>query len=116
MSRYLLQKCHIRDGEFVSSKDTPQEFDWKQLHERFAPSGRREELMKLRLLRHHAYVGLTNGRHGTLNFVLVNPDMSGRIDWILSKDSSFEGRLIEVFRVEELDLDFSLVEEAGRCA
>jgi hypothetical protein len=112
-SRYLLQKCKIRDGVFVTAKDLPEELDWEELCKKFASTGKREELIKLRVLKHGSYIGLINTRRGISNFIMALPDLSGRIDWILVKDPSFKDRVLEVYRVVQMDLDFVSVSEGS---
>jgi hypothetical protein len=118
VARFVLQPCHLRDNRFAPTKGSePVVLDWKSLREKLAPSGERAALMNLRGARIGCFVGLIkdpknlDGRTPR-NFMLMNLDRSARLDWLLKKDPSFETRLLEVYRVEDVRWD-SVVEEFG---
>ena len=118
MAKFVLQPCHLRDFKFAPIKGTePTTFDWEELRQKLAPSNERSALHNLRALRIGSYVGLLkdlktpNGRPG--NFVLFNLDRSARLDWLLKQQPTFEERLLEVYRVDEVLWDSKVEEFKG---
>lgn len=108
MARFVLQLCRLRSQTLVPRRDeNPLDLDWDGLVARLAPAKTQQAMMTLRRLQVGAFVGLS--RHPSTdqvgNFLLINPDRSGRLGWLLAQDRSFSNRLIEVFRVQEAEWD-----------
>lgn len=120
MARFVLQPCKLREEWLVPVKDVaPLVLSWRELCKKLAPSGDVKALSALRLLQTNSYVGLTRTRSSDptpRNFVLTNPDRSGYLKRVMDKDASFSSRLIEVYRVEEVEWDAKLVEFEGVAA
>ena len=114
MAKFTLTKCKLREDKFVKEAAFDSfSTDWDQLVERLAPSKTKEALMNLRQLQPGAFVGLArdkNNPENIRNFVLLNTDRSAKLDWVLKKDPSFEDRLIEVYKVEHVQLDATVLE------
>ena len=115
MARYVLQPCKVREDQLVPQKDTePVTFDWPQLCAKFASfKGQgRVALLNLGHLRVSGFLGLIrSAKEGQVtNFILLNQDRTGSIDWLMKKDPTFESRLIEVYRVEVAERDAKLLE------
>jgi hypothetical protein len=111
VGKIVLQKCKIRaETLVVDRKQLLETMEWAAFQEKFAPDLGRESLLKLQNVRLGAFVGLSQVRDNVVNFILINPDLSGDISWILKKDPSFEGRIVEVYRVELVEWDGVIAE------
>ena len=112
MSKFVLRRCHVRDGILAPTKDQEAlTVDWPKLTEMLAPSKTREALMTLKSLRVGAFVGLTKKKQGSIsNFMLLNQDRSATLEWVLKRDPEFEAKLLEAYRVDEIVWDSSIVE------
>jgi hypothetical protein len=110
----VLQPCHLREGKFAPIKGSePVEFDWAALVRALAPSQELAALKTLRAIRPGAYVGTTKDlvtKDKIRNFLLLNQDRSAKLTWILKKDPQFEARLLEVFRVDVVQWESTIVE------
>jgi len=105
MSRFVLQPCKIREDRVVPTKDDPIILNAKKLVAKFVPSGNRIECLKLRQARIGSYVGRAKGsRTGKeVLFIIWNEDRSNKIRWILKRDEAFPDRLLEIYRLNEVD-------------
>jgi len=105
MSRFVLQPCKVRQDRVVPLKEPPLELDGPQLVRRLAPSGSQKELLQLRTARPGSFVGRCRGsRTGRpVLFTVWNPDRSNRIGWLLKRDAAFPGRILEIYRLAEVD-------------
>jgi len=114
MARFLLQPCHLRGTHLAPLKGTePVALDWKSLRAKLAPTSDSSSLASLRALRIGAFVGLAKDRYNpavSRNFMVLNNDRSARLDWVLSKDPTFADRLLEVYRVDDVQWDSSVSE------
>lgn len=114
MSRFVLQPCHLRDEKFAPIKGRgPVVFGWRELVSALAPSKEPRAKLTLRSMQPGAYVGTVKdgSEPGMIrNFVLVNQDRSSRVGWVTRKDPSFETRLVEVYRVDEVQWEAAVQE------
>lgn len=113
MARFVLQPCKLREERLVPVKgEPPITVDWRGLCEQLAPSRSPEALRTLQLVQVNSYVGTTKNPRGgkPANFVLTNQDRSGDLARIMSKDATFAGRLLTVFRVEDVQWDARVTE------
>lgn len=114
MARFVLQPCKLRDERLVPVKgEPPITLNWRELCERLAPSREQKALQVLQLVQVNSYVGTTKNPHGTgkpANFVLMNPDRSGNLAKIMSKDATFAHRLLSVYRVDDVEWDARVTE------
>ncbi len=113
MARYVLQPCKLREDQLVPQKGVGTvEYDWNKLQETFAPSKSRTALLNISNLRVGQYVGLVRRADASevTNFTLMNQDRTGRVDWLLKKDPSFEKRLVSVYKVEVAERDARIEE------
>jgi len=114
LSRFVLQPCHLREGKFAPVKGSePVVFDWASLVKALAPSQELAALRTLRSMQPGAYVGTTKdpvNKGKIRNFLLLNQDRSARLNWILKKDPSFETRLVDVFRVDDVKWESTMTE------
>jgi len=109
MARFVLQPCAIREARFVPKrKEEPIEFDWPALRARLAPSSSGPAQANLCRLEPLMFVGLIRTRHGPANFIYQDGGRRGFAGVLLRKDPTFLDRIVEVFRVVE-------VEYGGRC-
>lgn len=114
MSRYVLQKCRIRDNRIVPQRDCETEvLDWAQLKQRVGCADINTSKM-LYGLRRGDYVG-TRTRAGKSNVFAV-AKTSGHIDWLLKQLPDFPDTVLELYRVEEVVLDTSIREFERRTA
>lgn len=84
---------------------TPKVVDWTELLAAFGSNRDVRTKMTLRQLRPGAFLGIAKNSSQSAeshNFVLFNPDRSAKFDWVLKKDPTFEQRLVEVYRVEDV--------------
>ena len=107
-SIFTLLPCKIREDQLVPVKGAePVVMTWTELLSQVAPGGH-AEAQKLKALQVQSYIGLSKKTKepssvpGT--WVLLNPDRSGNIGWILKKDPTFEKRLVVAYRVEKTSL------------
>jgi len=90
--------------------------DAKQLVAKFSPQRIRNQMLSLRHARLGSFIGLCKGsRSGqTVPFIIWNPDRSNKIRWLLKRDAAFPDRLLEIYRLEEIDWGSSFTEpESG---
>jgi hypothetical protein len=59
-----------------------------------------------------AFVGLIRSKETKeiVNFLLVNPNRTGRIDWLLKRDASVADRLVDIYQVEAVIWDANVEE------
>ena len=108
MARFVVQPCRLLLHTFVPARGAePITLDWPKLRELLAPSRDRQALVNLRSLKVGAFAGLLKTQQpGKLtNFVFMNNDRSGRAEWLIRKDPSFEPRLHSVYRMEMVTWD-----------
>lgn len=111
MASFKIQPCKLRAGWLVPTKDPPLVLNWRELCARLAPSRDLRALQTLQLVQLGSYVGLVIGPNGArTNFVLTNTDRSGNLGVVLTRDPSFESRLVEVYRVEAVKWDARVTE------
>jgi hypothetical protein len=114
MARFVLQPCHLREGKLAPLKGTqPLVLDWSGLVEKLAPSREARARMTLKSMQPGAYVGTVQDQNNpkiARNFVFANQDRSAHVDWILKKDPTFETRLLDVYRVDEVRWDAAVTE------
>jgi hypothetical protein len=108
MARFLLLPCKIRADKVVPLRNVlPEEFAWEELVKRFVPSKRVEGLQTLSRLERNAFVGII--RHPKTGepscFLLLNPDRSGQIGWLLKQDATVLDRIASIYRVELAEYD-----------
>jgi hypothetical protein len=113
-----LKRSKLRDQWLVPTKEPAIDLSWSELCAKLAPSNDPRALRSLQLLQMGAYVGLVS-RPPKMpgppsNFVLLNQDRSGSLNAVLSKDPTFGDRLLEVYRVEEVQWDGRVVEIGSR--
>ena len=115
VSRFVLKPARLLLTRFVTSRTgDEQSLDLKGLMERFAPTREPGDRINLMHLRRGEFMGLVrSGKNPNriVTFLLVNPDQSGNVDFVLKNDPSFENRLVEVYRVEEAVYDARITEE-----
>jgi hypothetical protein len=116
-TRFVFQPARFRDEKVVPTDDPPLIIeDIKALVAKFAPE-RKQQLVQLRGFRPSAIVGWARGsRTGTaVPFLLWNIDRTNRFGWLLKKDPLFPERVIECYRVEEMDWGSTVIEvESGK--
>ena len=112
MARFLLQPCKVREDRVVPTAEPPLELDGRQLIEKLAPAKIPEELRRLRAARLGSFVGRCKGsRTGRdVLFTVWNPDRSNRIGWLLKTDAAFPERVLEIYKLVELDWGSRFVE------
>jgi hypothetical protein len=110
VARIVLQPCRILWKTFVPAEGPKQEFDLPALVKKLAPENDPGALGKLRAIQIGSFIGLSQTGKGMLNFVLLNHDRSGSFEWIDKKDPTFEDRVREVYRVEEVTWDGKITE------
>lgn len=111
MASFTMQRCRLRENKLVPMKEPPAEFSWEELLKRVAPSKSTKAKIQLRKMQTGAFVGVTKTPQGeTSNFLLLNTNRTGKIDWLLRQDPTFAARLVEVFRVESVKWDDKLEE------
>ena len=114
MARFVLQPCKLREERLVPVKgEPPITLTWRELCEQLAPSRSLEALRALQFVQVNSFVGTTKHPRGgqlPVNFVLTNQDRSGNISRVMSKDATFAGRLLSVFRVEDVQWDARVTE------
>jgi len=112
MSRFVLQPCRIREDRVVPTKDEPVVLDAKELITKFAPNRVPKEKLAVRMARLGSFLGLCKGsRSGrTVPFIIWNPDRSNKIRWLLKQDEAFPDRLLEIYRLQEVDWGSSVEE------
>jgi hypothetical protein len=89
----------------VKKDEDPLVLDTPKLLQKFAPHGTRGEVLQLRAARLGSFLGLCKGsRTGrTVPFIIWNQDRSNKIKWVLKRDAAFPDRLLEIYRLEEID-------------
>ena len=106
LAKFVLHPCHLREDRFAPIKGAVAvTMNWAELVTTLAPSQELDAKMTLRSVSPGSYVGITKDRTDSKkirNFVILNPDRSAKLDWLLKKDPSFENRLLQVFRVDEV--------------
>lgn len=116
-ARFVFQPVRFRDEKVVPTSDPPLVIEnIADLVKKFAPE-RKQQLVQLRGFRPSAIVGWARGsRTGTaVPFLLWNIDRTNRFGWLLKKDPLFPERVIECYRVEEIDWGSSVTEmESGK--
>jgi hypothetical protein len=109
LATFLIQPCHLRGAVFAPTKgQDPITVTWDELVERVAPSADRTALLNLRGVQPGSFVGTARSKQDNSsirNFLLLNPDRSARLDWVLKQDPAFADRLISVYRVDEAQWD-----------
>lgn len=117
MPSFTLLPCRHRGGKFVARRESePVELELQALVEKFGinPSLPRD-MQKICMLQPNAYVGTTRTSKGGRNsFVLRNHDRSSNFAWVHKQDPTFEGRIVEVYRVDRAEWDSSLTEVEDR--
>lgn len=112
MSRFVLQPCKLRGDRIVPEKAEPLVLKSKaELIERFQAKSQMH-LAQLRQLRVTAFVGTVVGSRSQKPspFIIWNHDRSNRVRWLFNQDPQFGSRVLEVFRVEEVDWGASIQE------
>ena len=110
---FTLQPCKVWQDRFVPTKgEGPVDFDWPSLCSKLAPKQSVRGLRTLTLLRKGAFVGLVQSRLGPANFLFAPNGQSNSFKYLLRKDPRFGDRVIEVYRVVNVDWGASL-EELG---
>lgn len=96
----------------METRAGPLEFSWDDLVRRLAPSKSTRAKQQLRSVRTGAFIGVTENAQTKekCNFVLLNTNRTGKIDWLLKQDPTFPRRLVEVFRVDAVSWDDKLQE------
>jgi hypothetical protein len=119
VASFRLQPCKLREQWLVPSKEPAFVLSWPELCAKLAPSKDERALRALQLIQIGSYVGLVSRPPKMVagppsNFVLLNHDRSGNLGAVLSKDPTLGPRLVEVYRVEEVQWDARVVEIGSR--
>lgn len=112
MPEFRLQRCKVRDDRIVPTKEAAQTLTWPELKALLAPTGDKDEIRALGMLRLNGFVGrIQHSRTGApVIFYLQNQDNSNKIGWLTKNDPGWPKRLQEVYRVEFIKWDGQLVE------
>jgi hypothetical protein len=105
VSRFVLRPCKIREDRVVVTEKDPLVLNARELVTKFSPRRLQRELMALKNARLNSFIGLCKGsRSGqTVPFIIWNQDRSNKIRWLLKRDAAFPDRLLEIYRLEEID-------------
>ena len=114
MAKFTLTRCKLREDKFVPVKGAePQVWDWPKVVEVLAPSQSPRAFRTLRAVRPQSYICVykhpKSKRSANLLFQNADPS-SNSARFILRKDPTFGDRLEHVFRVEDIDWEFSFEE------
>jgi hypothetical protein len=113
VASFLLTPCKIREGWLVPRKDGETlSLSWSELCARLAPSGTLLAKQNLRkAAAPNAYAILVRQPSGVVSNVLLrNSNLSGDIRAVVQRDPTFEGRVVEAFRFEQVSWDDAVVE------
>jgi len=111
MMKFVLQPCKMRGSRFAPKKNVePEEFDWTQLRARLIPKnleGTRlhQALNNLRGMVVNSFIGtVKSSKDGEdISFFFCNRDATDPdASWVVDQDPTFPERIIEVFRVIEV--------------
>src|SRR6266850_8443621 len=116
MSRFVLQPVRILQDRFVTDKTKSSiEHDFRSLCAAMVTKGRcdEREIAKLGFLRRGEFIGRTRDskKSGVEHiFLLFSEGGTGDIGFVSKRDSSFQERIIEAFRVEVAEYDGRIIE------
>lgn len=117
MAKFVLQPCKLRQDRFVPIKDAEcEEFTWKELALKLAPTTTPSALRTLQYIQAGAFIGLLKhplNASQEVNFCFVAQSRTGYLTEVLRRDPTFESRLVTVYRVVEADKGAQLVEPKG---
>jgi hypothetical protein len=102
---FTLRPCRIRENRIVPQKDAQAVvYPWRELVQKFAPSGTFAACANLQRLRTDYYIGLLQkpGQKVLANFVFLDTEHSGKLRDVIRKDPTFADRVVEIYRVEQL--------------
>lgn len=96
-----VRRCGIRLGRLVPVEEAVQELSLVEACKRFARYQTVDSRANVLRARVGHYIGfLSNGK----NFLLVNNNHRGDINWMFNKAPELETMIVEVYRVEDLVL------------
>src|ERR1700677_2396511 len=113
MSTFKLMPCKLRDWLLCPIKGAEVvTLDWKELQKKLIPKGDVQALRNLRQIETFSFIGLIRSKRDNrpVSFYMLNKDRTGDVSWLLEKDPSFAGRLLEGYRVDEAPFDGKRVE------
>jgi len=104
-TRFVFQPCKVREDRIVPLDDAPLVFTTRELIDRFVPQRDPLALRMLRSIRVNSYYGLIKNGAGdsVTNFVFMRDDRKNTLSFHLKKDPTVGERIVEVFRVDEVD-------------
>jgi hypothetical protein len=111
MTKLVLRPCRVRSTFFSTEEEDPVTYDLKQLRNELTNTYDRLESHKISMLQQDAYIGSSQTATGNKIFVLINPDKSGNIAWVLAKDPSFRDRILKVYKVQSIDWGSQIEEQ-----
>lgn len=118
MAEFHLLPCKVRETKLVPDLgEDAVKFQLPEFMNKFRMSGDRVDRVRLHSVRVGCFVGLIDNRGAEPEFFVVNPVRNkggkGDVSWIHKRDATFSSRIQEVFRVERVLWDSSVLENAG---
>jgi hypothetical protein len=114
MPEWTLQKCKLLSSTFVPDRSSETErVDFRGLFARLGVDLPEEFKAKALAARSGSFIGQIRTSRGVVNFVLINPDMTGSFEWLDRKDPTFSDRVVKVYRVEQFSREGAIEEMAS---
>ena len=115
MAKFTLLPCVVREDRISPKGEPPIVLQWEEMAKRFAPSQDRNALTLLLRLRPTGYVGLVRDERGVPRaFSLFVTSRNNHIRWHIKRDPMFAERVLEIYRVEAVELDARLLDMSAK--
>ena len=111
MARYVLKPCSVRGTRIVVSRnESDLVLTWAELCVKLAPSKSPRALSILSVLTPSSFVGVVRTPRGPGLFLYADPQRKGNLRPLVKKDAGFPSRVLEVYWVDSVTEESSLVE------